>query len=80
MVNLISVKLVKTLQWRIQDFPQGGAYLVGGRQLPRRLRFEKFVCPNEKNLDPWGGGAPTAPPGSSSALALDLKNKTNKSL
>ena len=29
-------------------FPIGGANLVGGRQLPRRLRFEKFVCQNER--------------------------------
>ena len=29
-------------------FPIGGADLVGGRQLPRRLRFEKFVCQNER--------------------------------
>ena len=42
-------------------FPIGGADLVGGRQLPRRLCFEKFVCQNERIWTLRGaraGGAP----------------------
>ena len=35
----------------------------GGRQLPRQLRFEKFVCQNER-IGTLGGPAPAAPPGS----------------
>ena len=42
----------------------GGADLVGGRQLPRRLRFEKFVCQNERIWTRRGARAGGAPPGS----------------
>ena len=41
-------------------FPVGG-----GRQLPRRLCFEKFVCQNERNWTLRGaraGGVPLDPP------------------
>ena len=57
------------LQWRIQDFPWGG----GGRGprrrgcgLPRQLRFENFVCQNERIGTLRGGAragrAPLDPP------------------
>ena len=36
-------------------FPVGGAELVGGRQLPRRLCFKKFVCQNERIWTLRGG-------------------------
>ena len=39
----------------------GGADLVGGCQLTRQLRFEKFVCQNERiwtRRGPRAGGAP----------------------
>ena len=36
-------------------FSIGGANLVGGRQLPRRLRFIKFVCRNERIWTLRGG-------------------------
>ena len=39
--------------WRVipvadPGFPVGGVHLVGGRELPRRLHFVKFVCRNER--------------------------------
>ena len=40
---------------------------VGGRGLPRRLRFEIFVS-KQKNRDPWGR-APGTPPRSASVIA-----------
>ena len=36
--------------------------LVGGRGLPRRLHFVKFVCQNERIGSLGGGRAPGAPP------------------
>ena len=48
------------IQWRIQDFPQGG------RQLPKLLLFFTFLPKTAwkwKNLDPQGGAhVPGAPP------------------
>ena len=38
----------------------------GGCQLPRRLRFVKFVCRNER-ISTLGGRALAAPPGSATA-------------
>ena len=38
-------------------FPIGGVDLVGGRGLPRQLRFVKFVCQNERIGSLGGGGA-----------------------
>ena len=43
--------------------PRGG----GGRPLPRRLRFEKFVCQNERIWTLRGGRVPAAPPPPGSA-------------
>ena len=51
----------------------GGADLVGGRQLPRRLRFEKFVCQNERIWTRRGGARRRRPPGS--ATENDFKVK-----
>ena len=48
--------------WRIQDFPWGRWPRGGGRQLPRWLHFEKFVCQNERIWTLGGGGAPLDPP------------------
>ena len=43
----------------------GGADLMGGRQLPRWLRFKKFVCQNERIWTRRGGGTHWQhPPGS----------------
>ena len=69
-LNLVRTLLPK--QWRIQDFPQGGVDLVGGRVLPRRLRFENFVCQNERIWTLGGGRAPGTPP-SRSANAKVLR-------
>ena len=48
--NHLQIKsiFIDILQWRIQDFPWGG----GGRGLSRRLRFENFVCQNERIWTP----------------------------
>ena len=46
---------------------RGGANLVGGCQLPRQLRFENFVCQNER-IWTLGGRAPAAPPGSATEV------------
>ena len=51
----------------------------GGRQLPRRLRFEKFVCQNERIWTRGGGGggrAPGTPPGS--ATDLECRKPANE--
>ena len=53
-------------------FPVGGADLVGGRQLPRRLHFEKFVCQNER-MWTLGGGASGAPPGSANGFRCKFR-------
>ena len=54
------------MQWRIQDFPQGG------RQPPKLLLFFTFLPKTAwkwKNLDPQGGRASLAPPlGSANAV------------
>ena len=42
-------------------FPVGGVDLVGGRGLPRWLRFENFVCQNER-IWTLRGRAPGTPP------------------
>ena len=51
---------------------RGGADLVGGRQLPRQLRFEKFVCQNERIWTQRGGARARRrrPPGSATVLFL----------
>ena len=36
-------------QWRIQDFPLGGADPLGGRQPPTRTPSGKNVCENKRN-------------------------------
>ena len=36
-------------QWRIQDFPLGGADPLGGRQPPTHTLFGENVCENERN-------------------------------
>ena len=41
-------------------FPIGGHRPRGGRQLPRRLHFEKFVCQNER-IWTLRGRTPVAP-------------------
>ena len=52
-------------------FPVGGADLVGGRQLLRRLHFKKFVCQNER-IWTLGGGAGGSP-GSANAQDTIVK-------
>ena len=50
-------------QWRIQDFPLGGAEpLGGGTDLQRRCFLAKTNM-KTKELDPVVGGAPAVPPG-----------------
>ena len=39
-------------------FPVGGVDLVGGRELPRQLCLENFVCQNERISTLRGGRAP----------------------
>ena len=56
------------LQWLIQDFPWGGIDLVGGRWLPKWLRFKNFVCRNERIWTLGGGRAPGTPPRSANVL------------
>ena len=57
---LLNINIVVGIQWRIQDFPQGG------RQLPKLLLFFTFLPKTAwkwKNLDPQGGArVPGAPP------------------
>ena len=36
-------------QWRIQDFPLGGADPLGGHQPPMHTLFGKNVCENKRN-------------------------------
>ena len=48
-------------------FPVGGVDLVGGRGLPRRLRFEKFVCQNERIWTLGRGRVLATPPGAANA-------------
>ena len=43
-------------------FPVGGMDLVGGRELPRRLRFKNFICQNERTWTLGEGRAPGTPP------------------
>ena len=57
--NLESATGSINIQWRIQDFPQGG------RQLPNVLLFFNFLPKTAwkwKNLDPRGGTRPWRPP------------------
>ena len=63
-------------------FPVGGvADLVGGgRQLPRRLRFEKFVCQNERIWTRRGERASGAPPGSTTDLVKLISSDSAESL
>ena len=72
--------LDKVAQWRIQDFPWGGR---GPRRrgcgLPRWLRFENFVCQNERIGTLGGGGrAPGVPPLDPPMLRLLISCKFSK--
>ena len=51
------------IRWQIQDFPQVGRHprRGGGCQRPMRLRFEKFVCQNER-IGTLTGVLPLNPP------------------
>ena len=51
--------------------------LVGGHGLPRQLRFQNFICQNER-IWTLGGRAPGMPP--RSANALDDINWNKESL
>ena len=51
-----------TIQWRIQDFPLGSADL-------RRVHFLAKMYAKTKEMDPVGGRAPAAPPGSANAIS-----------
>ena len=50
-------------QWRIQDFPWGGANLVGGAN-SQGSYVSKNLYVKTKESGPLGGRAPAAPPGS----------------
>ena len=54
---------------------RGGADLVGGGgcQLPRQLRFGKFVCQNER-IWTHGGGRQRRPSGSATELVRTITN------
>ena len=56
---------LKNGQYGILQFSVADAgFPVGGRQLPRRLRFVKFVCQNERISTLRGARAGGTPPGS----------------
>ena len=44
----------------------------GGQQLPKRLRFEKFVCQNERIRTLRGALLPAAPPGSANGYVVTI--------
>ena len=55
-------------QWRIQDFPLGGADPLGGANL-RGVHFSAKTYAKTKEIDPVGGArAGGAPPGSANEL------------
>ena len=51
-------------QWRIQDFPLGGADLLGWGTDLQCVHFSAKTYAKMKEMDPVGGGAMVAPPGS----------------
>ena len=54
-------------------FPVGGMDLVGGRGLPRHLRFEKFACQNE-GIETLGGVRRARPPSDPPMHCKGVKN------
>ena len=66
----VAVTQVCSSQWQIQDFPWGGANLVGECQLLRWLCFKKFVCQNERIWTLGGVHVSGTPPGSANASLL----------
>ena len=51
-------------QWRIQDFPLGGAPTHWGGADLQYVHFSAKTYAKTKEIDPVGGRAPAAPPGS----------------
>ena len=51
---------------------RGDVDIVGGRGLPRRLRFENFVCQNERIWTLGGGAAPGTRPRSANVLVTQV--------
>ena len=48
-------------------FPVGGRRPRRRAPTPEAAMFRKICMSKRKNLDPWGGRAPAAPPGSATA-------------
>ena len=60
-IILVLVTEDNQYQWRIQDFPEGGAWTLQGGAWTRQI-FPKTAW-NRKNLDAQGGGVrPSRPP------------------
>ena len=59
-------------QWQIQDFPLGGAELLGGGGGAdlRRRHFLAKTYVKTKELDPFGGRTPGRPPGSENGSGI----------
>ena len=62
-----SLLKIRSLQWRIQDFPLGGCQPIGGHQPLTCTLFGKNVCENERNGSCWGCTL-AASPGSANGL------------
>ena len=64
------IRVIMQLQWRIQDFPEGGAWTLQGAWT--RQIFPKTAW-NRKNLDAQGGACvPHAPPRSANELVITI--------
>ena len=63
LVDICQLKLAHN-QWRIQDFPLGGAPTRWGGANLRRIHFLAKTYVKTKEIDPVGGRAPRRPPGS----------------
>ena len=61
----VSILFITTDQWRIQDFPEGGAWtLQGGRE---HAKFSRKLHEIERIWTPRGGVRPSRPPRSANA-------------
>ena len=66
-IDFLSCTKLICVMCRIQDFPQGGG-------LPRRLRFENFVCQNERIWTLGVAFAGHAPRRSANGILQDREN------
>ena len=58
---MITFSIIYSVQWRIQDFPEEGRQLPGGRQHTILPNFPKN-CMKLKEYGPPGGARPSHPP------------------